>query len=59
MGCGHATGNLIDTCGGMTHNQFVLLSNIINKNGSLITSNCNPVKKEYIGKYVYLYDKKK
>lgn len=59
MGCGHATGNLIDTSGGMTNNQFILLSNIINKNEPVITSYCNPIKKEYIDKYVYLYDKKK
>ena len=55
MGCGHATMNLIDTCGGMSNEQFELIANIIKFGKAEINENHRPVLETFINNTVELY----
>jgi len=61
MGCGTSSSmpKLLNTYGGMTQNQLNLLENIINNKLVKIEKNHNPIYDKFIGKNIYLYDKKK
>ena len=54
MGCGHATINLIDTCGGITEDQVQLLRDIIDDQEPEIKEEHNPYQSKWIGQKVKL-----
>jgi hypothetical protein len=61
MGCGTSSPmpKLLNTYGGMNQNQLELLETIINNKPVKIEKHHNPIYNKFIGKNIYLYDKKK
>ena len=54
MGCGHATVNLIDTCGGITEYQVQLLRDIIDDLEPEMKEEHKPCQSKWIGQKVKL-----
>lgn len=55
MGCGHATINLIDTCGGMDKDQVSFINNVINNGSSVMKHDFRPTFSLFNNKLITIF----